>query len=335
MPYLTALVACSVLFPSPLALIQDTPPEAPPPLVAPVPPVAQTPSANVDLSTPEACAQTFCAAFNRLDMKTMAQCVSGATYSPQVQLLERSLKASLAKETLLLILSKPQVKEDGDNAVIRFQLSANMPGGPQEGTQKLIREGVDWKIFCPTSEQIGSSSAQQVLAQNVLQPLARLVRYPDVVLRARQATAFSNVRLFTAVCAQSASDNDSQFCFTNATFWKEMEAYFRGLPDNLDDDIRSPLDPPGTISYKFNSSLTGKRVSHIAYPEKTVMIFEGDWKSPPFRYDGKALIGFVDGHAAFVSPEESKKLIWTISARTRIRPAKRAHSPHPAARPDR
>jgi len=329
MSFLVLIVVCSLLSPSGVAPIQDTTP------VAQALPTSRVPLATADLSTPETCVKTFIAAFNRLDMKTIAQCVSGATDSPQVQLLECSLKASLAKEMLLLTLSKLQVKEDGDNAVIRFQLSANMPGGPQEGTQKLIREGVDWKIFCPMSEQVASSSAKQVLAQNVLQPLASLVRYPGVVLRARQATALANARLFTMVSAQSASDHGGQFRFTNASFRKEMETYFLDFPDNLDDDIRSPLDPPGTISYKFNSSLTGKRVSRIAYPERTVMIFEGEWRSPPFRYDGKALIGFVDGHAAFVTPEESQKLIWTAASLARIRSSKQTRSQYPVARSDR
>ena len=41
------------------------------------------------------------------------------------------------------------------------------------------------------------------------------------------------------------------------------------------------------------------------------MIYEGANGKLVFRHDGKACIGFADGHAKLVTAEGAKKLRWT------------------------
>ena len=62
--------------------------------------------------------------------------------------------------------------------------------------------------------------------------------------------------------------------------------------------------------YVFNANLSGLSTDQVKTPARTVMFYEGQNEKPIFRYDGKAAIGFADGHTALVSPDEGQKLIW-------------------------
>ena len=68
--------------------------------------------------------------------------------------------------------------------------------------------------------------------------------------------------------------------------------------------------PDSREFYSFNSQLLDARAQAIAAPGATVLFYEGSGQKPTFRYDGKAAIGFADGHVALVSPDEAKGLIW-------------------------
>ena len=62
--------------------------------------------------------------------------------------------------------------------------------------------------------------------------------------------------------------------------------------------------------YTFNANLSGKNLTVVKDFARTVLFYEGQNEKPIFRYDGKAAIGFADGHAELVTPEEAQKLIW-------------------------
>lgn len=75
--------------------------------------------------------------------------------------------------------------------------------------------------------------------------------------------------------------------------------------------------------YAFNANLSGINiekdagaifidppVKFVANSERVILFYEGRDEKLNFRYDGKAAVSFVDGHAALVSPDEAKNLRW-------------------------
>lgn len=93
-----------------------------------------------------------------------------------------------------------------------------------------------------------------------------------------------------------------------------------------DNDIKEMVDVPGGGTYTYNEKLNGLQL----YPNLTaemsqaemkqrvaalnaklrplVMIYEGSDEKPLFRYDGKALICFADGHLDFVNEKDAATL---------------------------
>jgi len=75
-------------------------------------------------------------------------------------------------------------------------------------------------------------------------------------------------------------------------------------------DRKAFSNPITGEAYGFNGYLCGKSSDSIRQPEWTVLFYEGQDQKPIFRYDGKALIAYVDGHVKLVTPAEADDLIW-------------------------
>ncbi len=68
--------------------------------------------------------------------------------------------------------------------------------------------------------------------------------------------------------------------------------------------------PDSREFYTVNSEIVGLSAQQIAAPENTVLFYDGMGEQLNFRYDNRAAICFADGHAALVSADEAKSLIW-------------------------
>ena len=68
--------------------------------------------------------------------------------------------------------------------------------------------------------------------------------------------------------------------------------------------------PDAREFYTVNSAIVGLSSQQIAAPQNTVLFYDGIGEQLNFRYDNRAALCFVDGHAALVSPDEAKNLIW-------------------------
>jgi prepilin-type processing-associated H-X9-DG protein len=72
-----------------------------------------------------------------------------------------------------------------------------------------------------------------------------------------------------------------------------------------------PADKSGrSSSYSFNENLEGIPLQRIKRPAETVLIYEGKNGQLDFRHDGRATIGFADGHVKPIKREHTKFLIW-------------------------
>jgi prepilin-type processing-associated H-X9-DG protein len=74
--------------------------------------------------------------------------------------------------------------------------------------------------------------------------------------------------------------------------------------------FKCPSDASGAVSYSFNANLAGVKLAKVSAPAETVMIYEGKNGKLDFRHEGKAAVGFADGHAKLVNAEGAKKLHW-------------------------
>ena len=74
--------------------------------------------------------------------------------------------------------------------------------------------------------------------------------------------------------------------------------------------FRAPaLDGEELSPYALNPAIAGKSLAQFDEPARTVALYEGGPDGQPvFRFGGKAVVGFVDGHVELVGPEEAAKL---------------------------
>jgi prepilin-type processing-associated H-X9-DG protein len=101
---------------------------------------------------------------------------------------------------------------------------------------------------------------------------------------------------------QFAQDYDEQYLFQN-DFWRDA------IKPYVTND--SVFFIPGTQKpYTFNDNLSAKNMADLAEPARTVLFYEGSDEELVYRYNGKAIICYADGHVGFVSPKEVNDLIW-------------------------
>lgn len=270
-------------------------------------------AAPQDLSTPQKTIETFFAALDRADMSAMVSCVQGAEVSPDSTLLQKEFVREIPSKSVLSNF-KIYKDETGEEALVTFSLELRppldgslFPKKTQE-TALVRKTGETWKIVVTDLDTLNKEGYPQISATTF--NVALMVRYPEAMRKARgaaQATlSLSNVKQIATGLLVYSQDYDDVLVPDATKYNDAVKPYVKN--NAL---FTSPLDPAGTISYKFNPQLARKAVSKIAEPTNTVMVFEGEYKKPLFRYDGRAVIGFVDGHAKFVTPEEAAKLRWT------------------------
>ena len=87
--------------------------------------------------------------------------------------------------------------------------------------------------------------------------------------------------------------------------------------------FQCPLDAKGTVSYTLNSSVAGIALNSVLLPTNTVLIYEGTAGKLNFRHNGRAVVGFVDGHCSLVDASKATTLIWSVQAPKTVNPTKK------------
>lgn len=122
----------------------------------------------------------------------------------------------------------------------------------------------------------------------------------DAQLRAKPS--LQNLKMLGLGALQFAQDWDEIFAFAPEYLREALLPYTKSEATFLVPGSREP--------YAFNSNLSEKNVAQLDEVARTVLFYEGENEKLAFRYDGKAAVGFVDGHVALVSPDDAKNLIW-------------------------
>lgn len=277
-----------------------------------------------DLSTPEKAVQSFVAAFNKLDFQVAAQCVVGGRYTPLFNEVRKQLQPMIASLKGQPLLSVRDLKAElkGDDASVTATVIVAEPK-PETAlpmhhlsyrrdvtqTEKipLKRAGQDWQIVAYSEKELEQHT--QGMPKSVIRTFAGILTMPEVFEKAREKaraiSCLSNVKQVSLGAMMFVLDYDEKFALKAAAYKKSIMPYIKN-----EGVFHCPSDKSGAISYSFNANLQGGSLGKVPRPAETVMIYEGKNQTLTFRHDGKAAIGFVDGHAKLVSKEGAKSLRW-------------------------
>lgn len=150
---------------------------------------------------------------------------------------------------------------------------------------------------------------------------------------AKRTACLSNIRQLSLVNLMYAADNDDTLPL--ADNWREVsEPYIKPEEDYLQQKYvkREMKCPIATTPwhYAMNTQAAGYQIEngHDELDYERVMLFEADAYLPNasggaewfvMRHDGFGTIGFVDGHAKFISEKSAHKLVWSFNPATKER----------------
>jgi prepilin-type processing-associated H-X9-DG protein len=246
--------------------------------------------------------RTFLAAFERADLRSAAACVKGVKMSPaQLDALAREVR----KEPMTMSLSEAKTTVSGDSAAVAGKLTVK-PGGARKpetlDTQvNLVSSGGAWLIVP------NAARAQQDRNPDMVNAFAWVLTEPKVLERAKgaaeSAVCLSNVKQLCTAALMLSQDYDEVYKLNASTFTKSLTPYVRNA---------SVFTCPAAAgaAYSFNGNLAGVRAVKIHAPAQTVMIYEGKNGKLDFRHNGRASVGFADGHAKWVNAQDAKNLRW-------------------------
>jgi len=126
--------------------------------------------------------------------------------------------------------------------------------------------------------------------------------------KARATACVSNVKYITLDILMYTQDYEAIPAHKGSS-----NAGWLSPPANGRQFLTCPLDPEGTISYTFNSSIADVPWDAMISADKTVLIYEGKGGKLNYRHDGgRAAVGFVNGSCKLISPKDAASLIWTV-----------------------
>lgn len=255
---------------------------------------------QVKLSSPADTIQSLASAIRSGHVDNAAKCVKGAKIQPGV----RKLLEQVATQgfTVTVVVQKPSIS--GAKASAQIAETIQVKGQASQTmneTVALAKSGSSWLIVAPVQAPQGQSFVNMAAFMLVKgdQFQARQVG------AAKASVCLTNVKQLALGCIMFSADNDDILKLGSGTWAKSIMPYIKNKAV-----FTCPLDKSGAASYSFNAELTGKNSAVIADPAKTVLLYEGKNKKLDFRHDGRATVGFADGHVKLVKKEEAKDLKW-------------------------
>ena len=206
-------------------------------------------------------------------------------------------------------------KIEGESATVSITHSFTAPAdSPKDYKEFLMRERVEkvpfklgalspnqekiWQIVPPEADDL--PDAKDDFWANLSFVLAQKTNRKGYSAKAKRS--MRQLKMLGLGVIQLVQDYDERYAFAPEYMQEALLPYLR--------DRELFFLPDSKELYAFNENLSDKSVAQVGEPARTVMFYEGADEKPTFRYDGKAAIGFADGHVALVSPDEAAKLIW-------------------------
>lgn len=286
-------------------------------LLLAVAPQQKPAAAGPDLSTPEQTVRSFVKALFSGRIKSAMMCVSGVAIDPRLDAMEADIqKQNGGKEDPnALKIETTSAEVNGDSATVTAKYAGlKEPGMQSEEKIPLKHEAAGWKIVpLPKAEvrelQKALDSKQPGASAPPVRLMASMISDTETLFRARQAalttSCLSNIKQVSIGALMFLQDYDEKFKLQAATYRSKLMPYIKN-----ERIFHCPSDPTQGVSYSFNANLQGIAMAKIKSPAKTVMIYEGKAGKLDFRHDGRASVGFADGHAKLVNKQEAASLRW-------------------------
>lgn len=180
------------------------------------------------------------------------------------------------------------LKRHDDNNVVQWLI---VPSDPQ-------------KYF--DSPIVDLHTKSELPISGITESIATLVAFPEELLPIIHLhQSMSQLKSIGFAMIYFLQDYDGQFAFTAQNFREKLSGYTRN-----ESVFTAPGDNSGVTSYDVNLNILG--VPNIeSYDNKDVVAFYlGHNQKLDFRYNGKSVVCFMDGHVEAISPEEAKDLQW-------------------------
>ena len=122
---------------------------------------------------------------------------------------------------------------------------------------------------------------------------------------ARLASCQSNMMQIELGLTQYTQDHNDKFPPSAAGYKAAIFSYIQD-----EGMFHCPADQGGPVDYSMNTNLQGKSIDKLAAPASVVAIYEGTNQTLNFRHDGKAVVGYADGHISEVTEANAGSLQW-------------------------
>ena len=265
-----------------------------------------------EADTPLHAVRTFAEAYNRNDVETMARLVMGADpHDAALPALRNHLIA--ARGTFDLLFFKDEnVVEIGDKATVKITFTTRNHLGLKMQMPEVLSLQIEstnlgkfWRLIPPkpTMEyvaDVGKNDFLRRVSAYVAHPATMLM-----LLRAHQS--LEQAKIIGLGLNQFLLDFNGKYDLTPETLVAKLQPY---LTLESKDIFTAPGDAPGTQSYSINPNLAGRTLEKNEGSAKLVAIYLGRDGKLDFRFDGKAVVGFADGHVALVDKMQAGNLRW-------------------------
>jgi prepilin-type processing-associated H-X9-DG protein len=122
---------------------------------------------------------------------------------------------------------------------------------------------------------------------------------------ARMSVCESNVKQIELGLIQYVQDHNDKYPPSASGFKAAVFPYLKS-----EQIFRCPTDTAGSVDYSMNPKLQGMSLEKLADPSQVVAIYEGSSQTLVFRHEGKAVVGFADGHVKALTPAQAQMLRW-------------------------
>lgn len=256
-------------------------------------------------SWPEGALRHFVTLYNNAEWNQMSKLI--AAEAPDKEALATVVaELGKARGTLRLRLTDLEVDPRVGEVRADFTVRANDHLGLGMVWREQLKLISQARPGEPQRWYLVPSAPEAARFDGYLQRLVTLLAYPAELMHVeRQREAMTQVRQLTLGLMQFVQDFDEKFALAPEKFKESILPYVR--TDTL---WTAPGDEPGQQSYSFNPHLANQKIDAFKNPAETVMVYLGKDAKPEFRYGGKTIIGYADGHVRALDAEQAKTLRW-------------------------
>jgi len=235
----------------------------------------------------------------------------------RLQLMSQVMGADMGQMMLLMMLADKGGIDDDFIGMMLFMKAltgaSKQPIALLDGnTLLVIEDGTVYRINTATLKVEGSVGYRQnktgAGGLGALMPLITHARG-----KAQSAKCLSNMKQLCMSAHMYAGDNGDML--PTEQWQDQLAPYVKNRAI-----YRCPAAPGKQIGYVINEAVIGAALQDIKRPGQTVLFFESDPAHDlPFggldaviaepRHEGRIVVGFVDGHAQLMTPEELQQLL--------------------------